>query len=225
MQSAFIKFGFALSLCLALVKCGGTGTGNPVTNNVLVQSNPLSGPGAALLSPRSAIFSGYDLLAKLFQIQSAFASVSTFASFKVCNDTMKFIDINGNVISIDGASSVGVGTGLISFSPTSTTPMTIGSLKIEAGTAIKEIDITLATVPSVCQGANYAVQFDDGTHGPINITQNTAFKFMFPGSGVTVVNGLQTFTLLFGQIVNGMVSLGAGLNNSSIQTVNVGQAQ
>jgi hypothetical protein len=61
------------------------------------------------------------------------------------------------------------------------------------------------------------VQFDVGS-GPINITQDTAFKFTF-ANPVTVTGAAQNLSLLFGSIVNSMVSLGAGLNNSTIQSV------
>jgi hypothetical protein len=90
-------------------------------------------------------------------------------------------------------------------------------LNIAAGTKIKEVKITSAVKGSVCSNAAYAVQFDVGS-GPINITQDTAFKFTF-ANPVTVTGAAQNLSLLFGSIVNSMVSLGAGLNNSTIQSV------
>lgn len=207
--------GVALVTSLIMASCGKENAGN-----VTIQSAPLSGPNAASFG-KAAYFA--DLMSTLMGIQEAWASVSSFSTFKACNDTLKFIDSNGNVVKINGAESAEVGKGLLTFSPSSTAAMTIGSLNIPTGTEIKEIDITFAAVPSVCGGATYAVQFDDGVNGAKDITQNTAFKFQF--STPKVIADGETLSLLFGSIVNQMVSLGSGLNNSSIQGVSVGQAQ
>ncbi len=207
-----------------------TGCGKPLDGNVTIQSWQLGGSGAASLKQKSLFASlskGFldDLIAPLLGIKEAFAAVSSFSVFSACNDTLKFVDSNGNQISINGNANPSVGQGLLSFSSASSLPMTIGAITIPSGTAIKEIDITFAVVPSVCSGANYAVQFDNGIGGgTINISQNTAFKFQF-ASPLTVSETPQTISLLFGNIVNDMVSKGNTLNNSTIQSVAVGQAQ
>jgi hypothetical protein len=100
--------------------------------------------------------------------------------------------------------------------------MAIGTIAIPAGTIISEVDITFAVVPDVCGGASYAVQFDPGS-GPISITQNTAFKFKYAAN--KTVAATDTITLQFGDIVNAMVLKGTALNDSTIQTINVGQAK
>ena len=213
-----------LLFSLVLPACGGTGVGNPVTGNLTIQSNPLAGPSQGKVSPMQWLRPSHWFLMPL-QSVPAVASVSSFSVFKACNDKMKFTDSSGNTISINGQSSAEVGSGLLNFSPTSTSPMTIGTVSVPSGVVIKEVEVTFAVVPAVCQGANYAVQFNDGVNGVKEITQNTAFKFTFSGAGLSVDGSVQSITLLFGQIVNGMVALGSGLNNSTIQTVNVGQAQ
>jgi hypothetical protein len=200
---------------------GGTGAGNP--GNVALQSAPLSGPNAAWQDRPTWLFNG--LMDTLLGSRPAFATVSSFTSFKMCNDTFVMTDTSGNTVPINGQASE-AGLGLLTFSPTSTSAMALVYANVAAGAQIQEIDITTAVKPDVCGGANYAVQFDPGS-GPISITQNTAFKFQF--STPVTISGTtaspQTLTLLFGQIVNGMVSLGTGLNNSTIQTVNVGSAR
>ena len=217
---SFLSF-FSI-LAALLTACGGTGTGNPKTDtsgNLALQSAPLAGPNAA--------FNLYqkleDRLFSFFGLSSAFATVSSFSLFKACNDTLTFLDTNGSQITVNGSSTPSVGQGLLTFSPTGTTAMSIGSLNIPSGTVLSEIDITFAVVPTVCSGVAYAVQFDPGS-GPINITQNTAFKFKF-NSNYTITGNAQTVNLQFGTIVNAMVNLGTGLNDSTIQTINVGQAQ
>ena len=212
----------AICLCpLALGGCGGgTGAGNP--GNIALQSAPLAGPNAASLD-RPGLWIA-DLMETFMGLRSAFAAVSSFSNFKLCNDTLVMTDTNGNTVPINGSTS-GTGLGLLNFSPTSTTPMALTSLTIVAGTQIKEIDITSAVKPDTCSGVSYAVLFDTGS-GANLITQNTAFKFTF-STPMTITGNAQTLSLLFGQIVNGMVNLvnGSGLTNSSIQTVNVGQAK
>lgn len=216
---------FALS---ALSACGGTGTGNPV---ITIQSNPLAGPSSGAIEKRAPTYA--LLMDRLFRgfgeflgVRPAQAAVSSFAVFRMCNDTMVFKDANGTVIPFSSTTSPEVGQGLLDFSPTSQNPMTIGSLAIPVGTEISEINITFAVVPSVCSGANYGVQFDNGVGGGLkNITQNTAFKFLFTAGNLQVTSSTQTITLLFGNIVDGMAALGAGLDNTTIQTVNVGQAR
>ena len=94
------------------------------------------------------------------------------------------------------------------------------------GTVLKNVKFAIATVPSFCQGANYAALYNSSASGgDILITQNVAFRFDFAAPGYNVTGGLQVIDLLLGQIVNGMFALGTGLNNSTIQTINVGQAQ
>ena len=162
--------GACLTAVLILSSCG------KANGNVSIQSAPLAGADAARFSSPGAKLA--DLMSSLMGIQQAWASVSSFTSFKACNDTLKFIDSNGNVVKVNGSESSEVGRGLLDFSPSSTSAMTIGSITLTPGTMIKEVDITFAVVPSVCQGANYAVEFNPGS-GARTITQNTAFKFQF----------------------------------------------
>jgi hypothetical protein len=210
----FAALACGISACGA--DSGGTGSGNP--GNVALQYNPLSGSAAASLSPATFPFANWvDHL-----IPFAVAAVSSFTTFKMCNDTMVLTDTSGNTVSVNGETSQ-AGLGLLTFSPTSTTAQTLTTLSIATGVQIKEIKLTSAAKPSTCSGVTYAVQFDPGS-GPINITQNTSFTFTL-STPLTISGSSQTLTLLLGQIVNGMVALGTGLNNSTIQTVNVGQAR
>ena len=224
-KNPFIKT--ALPLLIACVLplaigggCGGTGTGNPATANVVMQSAPLAGANAASLEHPGLWF--IPLMDVLLGVRSALAAVSPFTSFKLCNDTLVMKDAGGNTIAVDG-STQHQGLGLITFSPTADTPMTLASLSIAAGTQVKEIDITSAISTTLCPGFSDAVEFNPNS-GAIHISQNTAFKFIF-ATPVSITGTQQTLSLLLGQIVNGMVALGAGLNNSTIQTVNVGQAK
>jgi len=218
----------SLFVAVSIQGCGGTGTGNPT---ITLQSAPLAGPNAASMGRSSftklafldAITQG--LARYFFGINEASAVVSSFAKFSACNDTLVFLDGNGVQLTINNSANPSVGQGLLDFSPTSTSPMTIGSIGISAGTVLSEIDITFANVPAICAGANYAVQFDNGVGGGlITITQNTAFKFRF-ANNYTITDSQHTITLMFGAIVNAMVAKGSALNNQSIQTINVGQAQ
>lgn len=191
-------------LVFSLTACGKTAG----TSNVSLKANPLAGSSAAMLSPLDHFFS-------ILGMQSAHAAVSSFNAFSLCNDTLVITDSNGNTVSVNGSANQ-AGLGLLNFSPTATTPLALTSISIPNGTTIKEIDITSAVKPSACGGATYAVQFDPGS-GVINITQNTSFKFIY--STPVTINNDTTLTLLFGAIVNAMVGQGAGLSNSSIQTV------
>lgn len=206
----------ATASALALSSCGKD------AGNVTLQSDSLAVAGTpARTSTLLAAAQGFNnLMTSLLGIRDAFAAVSPYTSFKACNDTLQFYNDKGEQLTIGGSQNISVGQGLMDFSPGSS-PV-IGSVEIPEGTAIKEVDITFAVVPSVCAGANYAVQFDPGT-GPINITQNTAFKFKF--ANPLTVQGQQSITLMFSSIVQAMIGLGANLDNSTIQTINVGQAQ
>lgn len=219
-----VSTGLALGLACALSACGKDTAS--ASGNVTIQSNPLVGPSAASLgSPKFNLASLTQGLAdSLFGIGSAWASVNPFTSFKACNDTLIFLDSNGNQLTVNGAAAPAGGAGLLTFSNSSSAPMQIASVDVPSGTTIAEVDITFATKPSVCNGANYAVQFDPGS-GPIDITQNTAFKFQFSGSGRAFDGTPATINLLFGTIVNAMIAQGTNLNNSTIQTINVGQAE
>jgi hypothetical protein len=214
-------------MAVTLSACGTTNSAS--SGNVTIKSSPLAGANAASLMKNGVTFASVadgisqGLAQIFFGIQNAHAAVSSFTSFKACNDTFKFIDSDGNQLSISGSQNPSVGQGLLTFSPSSTDAMTIGSLDIPAGTVLSEIDITFAVAPTFCQGVSYAIQFDPGT-GPINITQNTEFKFKF-GSGKTITADAQSLNLLLGSIVTAMVAKGTNLNDSTIQTINVGVAQ
>ncbi|MGK5084549.1 hypothetical protein WDW37_14740 [Bdellovibrionota bacterium FG-1] len=226
----------ALLLSIALIHCGGgTGTGNPgniaSSENLTLQSAPLAGSSAASIDrPHHWLESvlriaEFGLEEVFFGARSAFATVSSFGKFNVCNDTLIFLDGSGKQLSINGTTQPSVGRGLLSFSASSTQPMTIGNIAIPTGTIISEIDITFAVVPAVCAGANYAVEFDNGIGGGVHdITQNTAFKFNF-ASNYTITGKSQTITLLFGAIVSAMAQKGVELDDNTIQTLNVGQAE
>jgi hypothetical protein len=205
----------------------GCGTTPAVSSgNVTLQTHQLAGSGAASLqgSTKYAAMAG-DLVQRLLGIQNVWAAVSSFATFKACNDTLKLLDDQGHQLTINGSQNPSIGQGLLTFDPASGAPMTLGALTIPAGTVLSEIDITFAVVPSVCGGANYAVEFDNGTGGGVrDITQNTAFKFTF-ASGRTITGSAETIDLRLGDIVNAMVAKGSALDNSTIQTINVGQAQ
>ena len=208
-----------------------TGCGkSPVAGNVTLQSAPLAGPNAASIGSQSAYSVasiadtiGSTLLGLLVGSHDAYAAaVASFSSFKICNDTLVMTDVNGNTVPINGSTNQ-AGVGLLTFSSASTSSTVLGlPLNIASGTQIKEIDITSAVNTALCPGFPDAVAFDPGT-GAVHISQNTAFKFKY-ANPLTITGSSQNLNLLFGQIVNGMVSLGVSLNNSTIQTVNVGQA-
>ena len=143
------------------------------------------------------------------------ATVATFKTLQLCNDTLVITDTNGNTVNPEKT-----GLGILNFSNTATTATALTSLNIATGTQIKEIDITSAGNSPTCaaMGAN-AVVFDPG-NGAINITQNTAFKFVY-ATPLVITGSAQSLTLMFGAIVNAMVAQGAGLNNSTIQTIAV----
>lgn len=212
----------AITLGLLLSACGQPATGS---GNVSITSNALAGPSAAsIYRSDKSLFALFDRVGGLFSsallgIRTAYAAVTPFTSFKACNNTLILRDQNGDPISINGSTSLEAGRGLLDFSPTSTAPMTLGSLSIPTGTQISRIDITFAATPSICGGASYAVQFDAGG-GPIDITQNTAFRFDF-ASPKTIAE-VDAVNLKFGNIVDAMAALGGGLNNSTIQNVAIG---
>lgn len=216
-------------LSLALVAVSAlmtTACGKISDGNVTVQTAPLSGSGAASLGRSGSMLARLadgmmqDLSKLLLGVNEAFAAVSSFSTFKACNDTLIFLDGDGKKLTLNGTDAPTVGQGLLTFSPSSGMGIVLGSLNIPAKTTISEVDITFAVVPSVCGGATYAVQFDNGVgSGVINVTQNTAFKFKYPTP--ISISGDQAITLKFGAIVNAMVALGSGLNNSTIQTVAV----
>ena len=207
-----------------LLACGGTSVGNP---QVTVRSNPLAGPNAASLGGHSFNLASLSegLASAFFGIGNAWAAVSSFSKLEICFDTMTFDRTDGTTEVQNGSSNIVLNPGLMSFSPTSTGYMAIGSLNLTPGSLLKDVKLTVAVNPTVCNGAGYSVRFNSGVGADIDLTQNLAFRFDFPTSGDQVTGGQQTITLFLGAIVNGMVSLGSGLNNSTIQTVNVGQAQ
>jgi|GEM_PF-5556527 len=211
----------SLPVTLALMSsCGKNAT--PAAGNATIQSAALSPTSTASLSGPPSIF-GYfaDILTSRFmsftlgERAAIAATVSTFKTFQLCNDTLVITDTNGNTVN-----PAKTGLGILNFSNSATTPTVLTSLNIAAGTQIKEIDITSAGNNPTCaaMGAN-AVVFDPGT-GAINITQNTAFKFVY-ATPLTVTGSAQSLTLMFGAIVNGMVAQGTGLNNSTIQNIAV----
>lgn len=201
-----------------LTACGGTGIGNPQNGNVSLQTHQLAGADAAL---NSLSLPG-SIVAALLGIRPAYGAVSSFNKFQVCLSSITFEQMSGQPEQGDRVLS----PGLVTFSPTNTSPMSIGSLYLTPGSTLKNVKFVIATVPELCQGANFAVLFNGpSSGGDISITQDVSFRFDFPGAGYTVSGDGQTIDLLLGDIVNGMVSLGSGLNNSTIQTVNVGQAQ
>ncbi len=212
----------AMTLSVALLAgCGKSG--------VTLQAAPLAGASAAAHSQPAvwsfafvadALSSG--LMTLLTGARTAFAAVSPFTSFKFCNDTLVMTDVAGNTVAINGSTQQ-AGVGLLSFSSASTSATSIASLDIAAGTQIKEIHVTSAISTTLCPGFADAVEFDPGA-GAIHIAQNTQFKFVY-ATPLTIDGSAQTINLMFGQIVDGMVALGAGLNDSTIQNVNVGQVQ
>lgn len=198
---------------------GGTGTGNPT---VSLRSAPLAGPSAASLRYSGSWLAhlledaGHSIIELLVGDRSAFATVSVFTTFKMCNDTLVMTDVSGNTVPINGSANQ-AGLGVLTFSPTSTDPMLLTTISLPANTQIKEIDITSAIKPDICAGFGDAVLFDPGS-GPIHISQNTAFKFKF-ASPLNITGSAQNLTVLFGSIVNQMVAQGQGLNNSNIQSI------
>jgi hypothetical protein len=106
---------------------------------------------------------------------------------------------------------------LITLSFASTSVFTIANFSVPSGTQVKEVYITSAVQPSLCDGANYAVSFDAGG-GPILITQNTEFKFTYTNP-LTISGDAQDLTVLIGSIVNAMIELGPSLDNSTIQNI------
>lgn len=225
MKSSNLNF-FASSLLLvtafSIVGCGNKG-GAALTmfggGNVPVQSNPLAGVSAAALD-RGPFFIASQLFQRAFFIQPAQAAVSAFTEFKLCVSEIVYELMSGQ----SGTSSTPLKPGLLTFSPSSTTAMTIGNLDISAGAVLKNIKFTIATVPSLCGGANYSVRFNhDGLGAAKEITQDVSFRFDFVASGFTPITSTP-MTLFLGGIVTGMVAKGSNLDGSTIQTVNVGQA-
>jgi len=206
----FSKSPFRLVLLMFLMMS--VGCAKSTTSGVSLKINPVAGPSAASLYSPMKIFS------KFMGMTDAFASVSSFTSFKICNDTLVIKDVSGNTVLINGKEAE-TGVGLITVSPTTTTATTLTTFDLPKDTQIKEVYITSAVAPSVCSGANYAVEFDP-TSAPISITQNTQFKFTF-ATPMVVTGEAQDLTVLFGAIIDSMVALGTGLNDSSIQTIAV----
>ena len=141
-RSPFLKVAFLLLLSCSVPwvgggGCGGgTGTGNPL----VLQAAPLAGPHSAALRSEPWLMAFMDLV---LGVRQAFAAVSSFTSFKLCNDTLVMTDVNGNPIAIDGV-TLHEGLGVLTFSPTIETPMTLASPGIAAGVEIKEIHVTSA---------------------------------------------------------------------------------
>ena len=214
----------ALSVSAALLSgCGKTTA--VAAGNVNLQAAPLAGAAAAALS-RPAGFSlasiadtvSSGLLAALVGNQSAYAAVSPFTSFKLCNDTLVFTDVNGSTVAVNGSTQA-AGLGLLTFTSASTAATALGApLTIAAGTQIKQIDITSAISTTLCPGFADAVEFTPNATA-IHISQNTAFKFKF-ATPVTISGSSQTLSMLFGAIVTSMVAQ-SPLNNSTIQTAAV----
>lgn len=224
-QSSHLNF-FASPLllvtALSMIGCGNKGTTSLTTSsggNVTVQTNPLAGVNAAALD-RSPFLIASQLIQRVFFIHSAQAAVSAFTEFKLCVSEVVYELLSGQ----SGASSTPLKPGLVTFSPSSTTAMTIGNLDISAGAVLKNIKFTIATVPSLCGGVNYSVRFNhDGLGAAKEITQDVSFRFDFGASGFTPSTS-SPITLFLGGIVTGMVAKGSNLDGSTIQTVNVGQA-
>ncbi|MCM2323748.1 MAG: hypothetical protein NDJ90_10860 [Oligoflexia bacterium] len=209
-----------VSVALFTSACGKE---NP-SAGIPLQSNPLAGPSQALRHGSSLYFAqtGLDLFGALLGVRTAQAAVNAFNTFKVCVSEVVWELASGTSAS---SSTAPLKPGLLTFSPTATEAATIGNLDLQAGTALKNIKFTLATKPEICAGADYAVLFNsDSTGGDRKVTQDMSFSFEFPVSGYIVEND-QPITLFLGDIVNGLAALGAGLDNSSIQGVNVGQAR
>lgn len=210
MQKRLIVPG-VLALASLLTACGK----EEAQSGIPLESNPLAGANQAYSSHP------LDLLQSLL-VPNAYAAVSSFTSFKVCVSEIVWELQSGTAGS---SSTAPLKPGLLDFSPTSTEAKSIGNLDLEPGAVLKNIKFTIATKPDLCGGADYAVAFSAAsTGGEKKVTQDMSFRFDFSGGAYTVAEG-QKITLLLGDIVNGMVSLGASLDNSSIQTVNVGQAK
>ena len=214
------------SAALTMSACGKSPTSS---GNATLQYAPLSGANAASLSQPGLRFASIldsassGLMALILGNQNAFAAVSSFTSFKICNDTLVITDVKGNTVPVNGSANQ-AGLGLLTFNSLATTPTALTSINIAANTQIKEIDITSAVNPSICPNFSDAVLFDPG-NGAIHISQNTAFKFKY-STPLTIDGSAQNLTLLFGSIVTAMAAQGAGLNNSSIQsTAAAGTAQ
>jgi hypothetical protein len=214
-------------LALGTGGCGGAGTsvGNPA---MTLQTNPLAGPNAASNGARFLPLALLErgLVEGLLGIQTALAAVSPFTTFRICLNTLEFERLDGSKEEQNGSSNIPLNPGLLTFSPVSHDPMTLGTLLLTEGSVLKNVKFTIATVPELCGGANYAIRFNSGT-GDVDLTQNVAFRFDFPAEGLRITSESRGITLLLGAIVNGMVTLAnaGNLNNSTVQTVNVGQAQ
>ena len=205
-------FGLVSAVVVLTTGCGQKATSS---QNLNLKSAPLAGPSAARFMPLQNMMGWIGL-------PLAHAAVSSFSSFQLCNDTLVMTDSNGNTVKVNGKESE-AGVGLLTFSPAATTPMSIASLQVDSGVLIKEVKITSAVNPTLCGNADFAVSFTP-LSSQIKITQNTEFKFTF-ASPLQVSGSSQDVTLLFGSIVNAMLSqagTGAGLTNSTIQSVVVG---
>ncbi|MCM2279184.1 MAG: hypothetical protein NDJ89_13995 [Oligoflexia bacterium] len=199
------------------------GCGKQESTGIPLQSNPLAGPDQAYFQALSQrLFArGSESLLRILGVEPAYAAVSSFNTLKMCVSEVVWELLSGSQASSTAAP---LKPGLLDFSPTDTTAKALGTLDVEPGTVLKNIKFTIATKPELCSGANYAVLFNSGATGERHVTQDISFRFDFPPGGYTVDDS-RAITLYLGNIVNGMVSLGAGLDDSSIQTVSVGQAQ
>lgn len=197
----------ALAVSAAAFGCGKEESG--MQNGILLQSNPLAGASQA------------GLFERFIGIQNAYAAVTAFNTFKVCVSEVVWELQSG---AAGSSATAPLKPGLLDFSPTSTSAMSIGYLDLTAGTVLKNIKFTIATKPELCSNADYAVLFNAGSSGDKKVTQDMSFQFDFASGGYTVENG-KAITVYLGDIVNGMATLGSSLDNSTIQTVDVGQAK
>jgi hypothetical protein len=211
-----------ISILLAVGSaCGKTDEVSSTTTGNL-KSNPLAGASQGSILNKLSYFASLDqfLALTMFGLKNANAAVTTFNTFKVCVSEIVYETQSGSA----GSPNTPLKPGLLDFSPTSTEAMTIGTLDITSGTVLKNIKFTIATKPELCSSADYAVLFNAGSSGDKKVTQDMSFQFDFASGGYTFQSG-QTVTLYLGDIVNGMATLGSGLNNTTIQTVDVGQAK
>jgi hypothetical protein len=160
----------ALASCCLWSGClssGGTGTGNP---GITIASK---GYNVAL-----ARRSPFD-----FVIPSALASSPTLTSMKVCVSEVRFIAVNGSIISIPSTNlgPVDLGDG--------TKSITWGSVKIPAGTVIDRVYVEMETDDPACLGVGYTVQANG-----MNVTTELEFHFAF--ANPVTVGGNATFTFI-----------------------------
>ena len=218
-----LKLKSAMALLVLSAAISGCGKEDTTALGVPLQSNPLAGPSQAFYKNSSTYYANIagNFLQNILGIQTAHASVSTFNTFKICVSEVVWELAAGTA---GNSATTPLKPGLLDFSPTAIDAMTIGYLDIAAGTALKNIKFTVANKPDICGGADYAVFFNSNSSGgDKKVTQDMSFKFDFESASYNVENG-KAITVYLGDIVNGMAALGTGLNNETIQTVNVGQA-